>query len=253
MPINEKIMAKFGAKAAEYMANPHSKDDHSTVAAFEASNARNAEAIKAVKGRGVKAGISSEAGKMVPAPKGYDPLADKVCQGPGLVKNGFGQARICGRQATAFLDVAHFEPDVPRSPSNELTEAALAFMAYGGASHPVPAATGPRKGKMLPPNGAIGPNSRPVCLFHSQALYRDALHPEDNGGIVPEAPRATGGDPVFGLDKLTPGRPFRCVSSDANYCWVSDGLTTVMCHRADYVRLLAEFGLLPDDSSQPLP
>lgn len=215
--------------------------------ALNVANAKNAEAVKDAKGRGVKPGISSETGRIIPPPPGYDPLADKVCQGPGLVKNGFGQSRICARRATAFLQVAHFTPDVPDSPSTELIEASLASYAYGGPN-PIPAASGKRKGSMVADPMA---NGRPVCAFHAQSLYRESIHPED-GGTVPEMPKLTG-DVVMGLDALTPGRPFRCVSQDSNFVWVTDGMITVMAHRADYVRLLREYGLLPEDSTVPLP
>jgi hypothetical protein len=150
--------------------------------------------------------------------------------------------------------MAHFEADVPKSPSADLTEAALAYMAYGASAgpNPVVAASGPRKGKLIADPGTVGPNSRLVCPFHSQGLYKDALHPEDNNGIVPQAPKLTG-ELVMGLDKLSPGRPFKAVAQDANYAWVTDGRSTVMCHKRDYVALLSEYGLLPDDSTQPLP
>jgi hypothetical protein len=105
---------------------------------------------------------------------------------------------------------------------------------------------------MVADPNTVGPNSKFVCPFHSQALYRDALHPEDNNGIVPQAPKLTG-ELVFGLDKLSPGRPFRAVAQDASFAWVTDGRSTVMCHKRDYIALLAEYGLLPDDTTQPLP
>jgi hypothetical protein len=255
---SSNIPAHLAAKAKKYLENPHFYDDKSTVTAFQAGMERVAKGIKDAKGRGIKPGISSEAGRMVPPPPGYDQFAGKVCSGPGVKRNGFGAAKICGRQATAALqalDPENFTLDAPRYPSPQLTNDALAYMAYGASAgpNPVVAASGPRKGRMVADPGTVGPNSRFVCHFHSQGLYKDALHPEDNGGIVPEAPKVTGGDPVFGLDKLTPGRPFRAVSQDANFVWASDGKVTVMCHRADYVRLLASYDLLPDDSTQPLP
>jgi hypothetical protein len=219
---------------------------------FQAQNAKVDDQIKDAKGRGIKTGIKSEAGRMIPPPPSYDQFNGKVCSGPGVKRSGFGQPKICGRQATATLQVAHFEADIPRSPSAELTNDVLAHFAYGGAANPVPAATGPRVGKLVTDPGMAGPNSKFVCAYHAQGLYQSALHPDDNNGIVPKAPKITG-DVVIGLDKLTPGRPFRAVSQDGNFVWVSDGKVTVMCHRADYVALLAEYGLLPDDSTQPLP
>ena len=92
-------------------------DDRSTVAAFKAGQERLAKQIKNAKEHGVNPGISSEAGRIIPPPPGYDIFAGKVCDGPGLVKARFGQPKICGRKATVALQVVHFEPDIPRSPS----------------------------------------------------------------------------------------------------------------------------------------
>jgi hypothetical protein len=226
---------------------------------YEAQSAKLNEQIKDAKGRGVKTGISSEAGKMIPPPPGLDPFHGKKCMGPGKVKGGFGNPRICGRQAVGVLRT--FKPDLPDNPSIESQSTAanrrLAMEAYGGGYDPSASdfykarmyADAVPKGGMVP--DPLGSSAVFVCQFHGMAGYKDSLHPDD-GGIVPEAPKLTG-DVVFGLDKLTPGRPFRSVGQDANFVWVSDGKVTVMCHKADYVALLAEYGLLPDDTTQPLP
>jgi hypothetical protein len=179
--------------------------------------------------------------------------------GPGLVKGGFGKPKICGRQAVGVLRT--FKPEVPDNPSIESQAAAanqrLAMNGYGGGYDP--SASDVYKARMyadpIPQGGMVpnplGPDAVFVCYFHGMAGFKDSLLPDD-GGVISQAPKVTG-DLVFGLDKLSPNRPFRAVAQDANFVWVTDGLSTVMCHKRDYVALLSEYGLLPDDSTQPLP
>lgn len=216
---------------------------------FHKQNAKNVEAAKDAKDRGVKLGLKSEAGRMIPPPPGWDLLADRVCSGPGLVKQGFGQPKVCGRQATAFLQVAHFEPDVPKSPSGELTTEVLAYVAYGASAgpNPVPAATGPRKGKMIADPGVVGPNSKFVCPFHSQALYRNSLHPEDNNGIVPVAPKLTGELVVSPIEDVESFGMHRVVATDPNFTYLASKTGRMTVRTWEYCRYLDSLGLLPED------
>jgi hypothetical protein len=105
-------------------------------------------------------------------------------------------------------------------------------------------------GKMVADPGTIGPDSKFVCYFHSLSRYANVLHPEDNDGKIPEAPGLD--EPIIGLENLDIRRQWRCVGSDASFAWVTDGRATVMCSRRDYIRFLADNGILPE-FGQPLP
>jgi hypothetical protein len=228
------------------------EDEAKVKAHFQAQQATVEAQIKDAVSKGINPGIKSEPGGIIPPPPNYDPYHGKVCLGPGLKRNGFGNAKVCGRQAVAVLQTAHFESEAPKAPSPELTNAALAYMAYGASAgpNPVVAASGPIKGKMIADPGTAGPGSKFVCGYHSQGLYRDALHPEDNGGKVPEAPGL--GKPLMGLSHLDPRRQWRSTGSDPNFCSVTDGRVTVLASTREYVAHLAEYGSLPE-FGEPLP
>lgn len=226
--------------------------DHTTEAAFEASRQRVEAGIKDAVSRGIKPGISSEPGKMIPPPPSFDPFHGKVCLGPGLEKGGFGKPRICGRPAVAV--VRTFHPEDTKSPTLEdqaaKVNAALATQTYAGASDKVYAGGGPRKGHMIPGESQVGKDERTACYFHSLAAHREHLHPDDSGGVIPEA-KSTRQAPVIGLDALNPGRQWRVLASDPNFTAVTDGLVTTLVGTRDYVRYLAANGTLPEDG-QPL-
>jgi hypothetical protein len=221
---------------------------------FQTQNAKVNEQIKDAVSRGVPTGIKSEPAQMIAPPPGRDPLAGKTCIGPGLKRNGFGVPKVCGRQAVAVLRTAHFEGPDGRRIDDYLdnVKMALSMSAYGGVSdgqRPI-VATGQRVGSLVPDPDLIGDSERFVCHFHSMSAHREHLHPEDNGGIVPdvtpEAPK-----PLMGLDKLNRVRQWRTVNSDPNFCSITDGITTVLVHTRDWVRFLAENGGLPGPG-QPL-
>lgn len=206
------------------------------------ANVKNMEVAKEYFVKGQNPGISSESGKMLKPPPGYDFFDGKVCQAVGLVKNGFGQAKICGRQATMILQVAQFEPDIPKSPSSELTEDVLSAFAYGGPN-PVPAAEGKKKGHMVTDPMA---NGRPVCAYHSMALTRDILHVAD-GGVIPDTRRKVPEMVITDPWTLRHERPWRAVGTDQNFTHLFNGIESVTVRTVEYKAYLGSLGVLPED------
>ena len=213
--------------------------------------AKMAEVIKEAKNRGINPGIKLEQGRMVPPPPGYDVFSGRVCQAPGKVKNGWGAERICGRQATATiqtLDPENFTPDTAGVPSAELTNDVLAYMAYGATAgpNPIPAATGPRKGRMLQPEGTVGPNAKFVCPFHSQVKYRDLLHVDD-GGVIPDDRLKV---PELNIGSIADIESFgfhRVIATDPNLTYLANRTATLTVRTPEYCRYLDSLGLLPED------
>lgn len=229
------------------------EDEASVKAQFEVQQARVNASIKSAVDRGVKPGIEGEPGHIIPPPPSFDPFHGKVCLAVGVQKNGFGQPKICGRQAIAVLRT--FAPDVPEAVSAEARaaelNAMLAMQVYGAGNTRIPVGGGPAVGHMVKdPLGPPGADEHFVCYFHGMAAHKDHVHPDDNQGIVPDVtPKPD--KPLMGLAHLNSARQWRTVQSDPNFCAVTDGITTALVPTRDYIVFLRENGTLPE-SGQPL-
>jgi hypothetical protein len=227
--------------------------DSATDAVRNANAQVNAGIMDAVS-RGVPLGISGDSvGQIIPPPPSFDKFHGRVCLGPGLQKNGFGNPKVCGRQAVAVLRT--FAAGVPEKLSVDEQAAKLnakvAMQAYAGTNNKIYAGGGPSVGHMiLDPAGPLGDDEHYVCYFHGQAAHRNHLHPDDNNGIVPDVNPAPE-KPVIGLGFLDPVRQWRTVCSDPNLCSVTDGITTVLVKTREYISYLQDHGSLPPNG-QPL-
>jgi len=174
--------------------------------------------------------------------------------GPGLKKNGFGNPKVCGRQAVSVLRT--ISPEVPEKISLESRAAEMharfAMQAYGGTNARIPAGGGPMVGHQVPdPLAPPGADEDYRCFYHGVTAHKNDLHPDDNGGFIPPVgPEPE--KPIFGLEHLDSTRPFRAVGQDASYVWVTDGKVTVMAHKRDYIDLLAKYNLLPSETTTQL-
>lgn len=163
------------------------------------ANDGNAAVVKDYVLKGENPRISGErVAHIIPPPKGYDAFEGRVCLGPGLVKNGRGNPRICGRQAVLVLK--HFVHTAPKPARVPDLEAAMALDAYGGVGTIV--ATSPSMGHIVPdPNMPPGDGDDFRCFYHGMTDHKEDLHPDDNGGIIPDnSPKPE--TPVMGLGNL---------------------------------------------------